>query len=240
MSNHNGTATETRLVASRKNHATVHTATVDVKIMRLAKKQVTMSVFRQLDEKSIFRRDKWKPQLRGTPRGRVNYTWKENPGWARYHIVWQWDDQLFRMGLPLPHHVKRHDSFWGQGGGNVANLWTECQREHDEKEKAETDAEWAKRNREYKDELKEYCAKYNAWAKKNGKEQISARALESDSMSEIDSVLEGEAPEIGYPPRPPEEWDVVPSTPVKIIESFELYVAQLEIFEQLDQLFIAV
>lgn len=81
-----------------KRHAVVHTASIDVKIMRLDKKQVTMSVFRQLPERSIFA-DEVSISLRGTPWGIVRYVWKDCPEWADCHLVWQQDDELFRMPL---------------------------------------------------------------------------------------------------------------------------------------------
>lgn len=82
-----------------KRHATVHTAAIDVKIMRLDKKQVTLSVFRQLDEELIFNAD---GTLRGTPWGRVNYTWKGNKNGTVFHVVWQDGDKLKRSPVPKP------------------------------------------------------------------------------------------------------------------------------------------
>lgn len=84
-----------------KQHAVLHTAAIDVKIMRLEKRQVTLSVFRQLQEQSIFDPDKEPARLVGTPWGRVQYLWKGCPDWANYHLVWQFENQLRRMPLPL-------------------------------------------------------------------------------------------------------------------------------------------
>jgi hypothetical protein len=94
-----------------RNQATVHTASLDVKIMRLDKKQVTLSVFRQIPEESILalnafldERDdieRYEPLLAGVPWGIVRYTWDKSPPWADYYLVWQRDEQLYRMPLPL-------------------------------------------------------------------------------------------------------------------------------------------
>jgi hypothetical protein len=80
-----------------KEHAVVHTASIDVKIMRLNKRQVTMSVFRQLDHQPIFLSD---GSLCGTPWGRVNYTWNGNPDGTAFHVVWQEGDRLKRSPVP--------------------------------------------------------------------------------------------------------------------------------------------
>lgn len=89
------------------NHAIIHTASIDVAIMRLNKKQVTLSVFRQLDEESIFLSD---GSLRGTPWGRVNYTWKDNKPGTAFHVVWQDGEYLKRSAVPkTPIVIPRND-----------------------------------------------------------------------------------------------------------------------------------
>lgn len=80
-----------------KSHAVVHTATIDVKILRLDKRQLTQSVFRQLDEQLIFRSD---GTLGGTPWGRVNYTWKDNPPGTVFHVIYQDGENLKRSPVP--------------------------------------------------------------------------------------------------------------------------------------------
>jgi len=92
-----GTPPERRALALHKQHAVVHTASIDVHIMRLDKRQVTMSVFRQLDEESVFLTD---GTLRGTVWGRVNYLWKDNPKGTAFHVVWQDGDRLKRCAVP--------------------------------------------------------------------------------------------------------------------------------------------
>lgn len=64
----------------------VETPTVDVQVIRLDKKQMTMSVFRQLDEELVFLAD---GGLRGRVWGRVNYKWKDSLASTEYYVVWQ-------------------------------------------------------------------------------------------------------------------------------------------------------
>jgi hypothetical protein len=80
-----------------REHAIVHTGSIDVKIIRLDKRQLTMAVFRQLDEESIFLLD---GSLRGVPWGRINYTWKGNPDDTAFHVIWQDGDYLKRSPVP--------------------------------------------------------------------------------------------------------------------------------------------
>jgi hypothetical protein len=83
----------------------VSTVTVEIKTLTLGRKQMTLSVFRQLPRRSIF--DPEECLLRGTPWGRVNYFWAggcatfvDND--CRYyspdhlHVVWQDGPKLFR------------------------------------------------------------------------------------------------------------------------------------------------
>lgn len=77
--------------------ASVQTATVDVKIIRLNKRQLTQSVFRQLEEEFIIGKD---GKLKGTPWGRVNYTWKDNGPNVDCHVIWQSGSLLRRSPPP--------------------------------------------------------------------------------------------------------------------------------------------
>jgi hypothetical protein len=80
-----------------RNHATIHTATISVKVIRIDKKQVTLATFRQLDEESIFLAD---GTLRGVPWGRVSYTWQGCGKDTDFHVVWQDGDRLKRSAVP--------------------------------------------------------------------------------------------------------------------------------------------
>lgn len=95
--------------AITKQHAIVHTAAIDVKIMRLEKKQVTLSVFRQLEEQSIFAPGEAPPRTLGKPWGRVNYIWKGCPEWASYYLVWQLEGELRRMPCTLVDGESRYE-----------------------------------------------------------------------------------------------------------------------------------
>lgn len=101
-----------RAYALHKQHAVVHTASIDVKIMRLDKRQVTMSVFRQLDEELIFAAD---GSLRGTPWGRVSYLWKDNREGTAFHVVWQDGDRIKRSPVPKDWIAKMWNE-WLYGG----------------------------------------------------------------------------------------------------------------------------
>jgi hypothetical protein len=97
-----------------KEHAVLHAASIDVKILRLDKRQLTLSVARQLREKSIFLfddLDSFVDGLRGTPWGTINYVWDKCPAWAGYQLLWQEGDLLYRM--PLPWVADLFESFPG-------------------------------------------------------------------------------------------------------------------------------
>lgn len=90
------------------NHAIIHTVTVDVKILRLDKKQMTLSVFRQLPESNIFVIDRQVVDGRysivalalcGIPWGTVNYKWSGSMDWASRYLVWSDTKKLYRMPL---------------------------------------------------------------------------------------------------------------------------------------------
>ncbi len=95
-------------VVVHKDHAVIHTATIDVKIMRLGKRQVTQSVFRQLEEECVFDVGL---ELRGKLWGRVNYLWNGCPAYTNYHIVWQKENELRRMPLCLIKSLE-HVCYW--------------------------------------------------------------------------------------------------------------------------------
>jgi hypothetical protein len=75
------------------SEAIVHTATVEVKTLMISGRQVTLSVFRQLKNESIF--DSEAMTLRGVPWGAVNYFWGDcKPD--HLHVVWQYGSELRR------------------------------------------------------------------------------------------------------------------------------------------------
>jgi hypothetical protein len=87
-------------VVRHTGHAVVHTASIDVKVMRLDRRQMTLSVFRQLPERCIFRGGDGTPVLLGRPWGRVLYVWNRSPAFADYYLVWTDGARLYRTPLP--------------------------------------------------------------------------------------------------------------------------------------------
>jgi hypothetical protein len=87
------------------DHATIRTATVSVKVLTLDKKQMTLSVFRQLPCEHIV--DPETRSLRGTPWGTVNYFWKDcgfDGVRDHLHVVWEKEGRLYRacIGSLIP------------------------------------------------------------------------------------------------------------------------------------------
>lgn len=75
--------------------ASINVASVEVKTLVLGRKQMTLSVFRQLPSDDVIDPDSL--DLAGTPWGRVNYFWAGCGSDAEHlHIVWQRDKELFR------------------------------------------------------------------------------------------------------------------------------------------------
>lgn len=104
------TATNGRHITTRE--ATVRTATVSVKVLTLDKRQVTLSVFRQLiNEDLMYWNEDGSMSFAGVPWGTVNYFW---PGcgiedWMsrdpHLHVVWQKGDELRRACVPSARNV---------------------------------------------------------------------------------------------------------------------------------------
>jgi hypothetical protein len=79
------------------HNAEIKTAAVEIKTLTVTGKQVTLAVFRQLQEAPLINRD---GSLRGIPRGTVNYhpdkCGDERPHW---HVVWQDGTELLRAAV---------------------------------------------------------------------------------------------------------------------------------------------
>jgi hypothetical protein len=74
-------------VKVHKDHAIVHTGSIDVKVLRLNKRQLTMGTFRQLCESLLFNYD---GTMSGIPWGWVNYTWgDDHKRGVMGHVVFQ-------------------------------------------------------------------------------------------------------------------------------------------------------
>jgi hypothetical protein len=84
--------------------AIVKTASVEVRVLTLSGKQVTLAVFRQLQEEDIFDCTGALPSLRGVPWGHVNYCPNGDKCRApesyirteHLHVVWQLGEELRR------------------------------------------------------------------------------------------------------------------------------------------------
>ncbi len=77
--------------------ASVKTASVTIQSLSIGSKQVTLSVFRQVELEDLI--DPGTLQLKGIPWGRVNYYWKDND--VGLHILWQKSTELRRDLLVL-------------------------------------------------------------------------------------------------------------------------------------------
>lgn len=80
------------------HEATIQTVQVEIQTMRVGKKQVTQSLFRQLPHARLL--DAKTVQLRGVPWGHVNYWWDgDGSGFGdgrKLHVVWQLGSELRR------------------------------------------------------------------------------------------------------------------------------------------------
>jgi hypothetical protein len=79
--------------------ATVQTVQVEIKVLKVGKKQVTMGLFRQLKRRRLL--DPETVQLHGVPWGHVNYRWEGDgrQDWRDdpyLHVVWQLGEALYR------------------------------------------------------------------------------------------------------------------------------------------------
>jgi len=79
-----------------KSHAILHTASIDVKVLRIDKRQMTMGVFRQLPESPVVDTGFC---LNGQMWGIVRYTWKETPQWATAYVVWEHEGTLYKSPI---------------------------------------------------------------------------------------------------------------------------------------------
>jgi hypothetical protein len=99
----------------RIHEATVQTMQVEIQVLKVGKKQVTMGMFRQLPAAPLLSGEEL--SLRGVPWGHVNYWWdgdgSRNNDDARLHIIWQQDTGLYRSVIhrrPSPQTRRRFQS----------------------------------------------------------------------------------------------------------------------------------
>ncbi|WP_411088342.1 hypothetical protein [Streptomyces sp. 061-3] len=82
-------------------NATITTAAVEVKTLTISGKQVTLAVFRQLEDKTIL--NPLDATLVGEPWGRVNYHPDKCADWPEHlHVVWQVGSELRRAHVVTP------------------------------------------------------------------------------------------------------------------------------------------
>jgi hypothetical protein len=98
----------------------IQTATVAIKTITLGKKQMTLSVFRQLPNRHIIQvePDGVEFSFRGEPWGLVNYFWNDcgylvhgRPA-EHLHVVWQGGNRLYRACVGI---VRMRPSRWTRG-----------------------------------------------------------------------------------------------------------------------------
>ncbi|MER7773188.1 hypothetical protein [Kitasatospora sp. NPDC096140] len=83
------------------HNATIQTAAVEVKTLTISGKQVTLAVFRQLQEEAVL--DPTDATIAGEAWGRVNYhPDKCGDDKEHIHVVWQRDGELRRAAVRAP------------------------------------------------------------------------------------------------------------------------------------------
>lgn len=89
--------------------AKIKTAAVEIKSLTVSGKQVTLAVFRQLQEESLFDMDGCDMTFEGIPWGRVNYHFDKcgidpetGKHYTHLHIVWQKGNELRRTLVEHP------------------------------------------------------------------------------------------------------------------------------------------
>jgi hypothetical protein len=112
--------------------AHVITATVNVQVIRIGKKQMTLSVFRQLPRRHVIWHDgeEMALALRGEPWGLVNYFW-DGCGYSKadgdhLHVVWCGAGRLYRACVGRVRNVGASGYYRGdpEGLGKFATpLW---------------------------------------------------------------------------------------------------------------------
>jgi hypothetical protein len=93
--------------------ASIESATVTINTLTISGKQVTLNVFRQLQDAVLINHD---GSLAGPPWGMVNYHQKKCDKLEKHaHVVWQLDDQLRRDTIQPP----RWEPYWS----DVCDAW---------------------------------------------------------------------------------------------------------------------
>lgn len=102
-----------RMPVINVENAQVKTASVEIKALTVSGKQITLSVFRQIEEENLL--DKEDATINGLPWGKINYFWGKDKETVGLHILWQRDKQLKRFIMPdngekfIYHPLFEHD-----------------------------------------------------------------------------------------------------------------------------------
>ena len=92
---------DTQVKALAMNEVTILQASIEVKVIKIGNRQVTLSVFRQLPEGMVIHQVDC--QIMGVPWGRVNYHVDcEKAADHHFHVVFQRDGKLFRSIVESP------------------------------------------------------------------------------------------------------------------------------------------
>ncbi len=97
--------------------ASIKQVSIEVKVIKIDNKQMTLAVFRQLPEEPIL--NDLTGELRGQPWGRVNYCPDCKDVVPHFHIVWQKDNTLCRATIEKrwsggPHKALRDELLYGK------------------------------------------------------------------------------------------------------------------------------
>jgi hypothetical protein len=93
-------------------NATITTATIQIRTLTIGKKQVTLAVFRQLEDADIIKT--LDADLAGEPWGRVNYhPDKCADAKEHIHVVWQQGDELRRATVYAPSVAAHRNPYAG-------------------------------------------------------------------------------------------------------------------------------
>src|ERR1043166_3565481 len=125
--------------------ATIKTCSIEVKVMRISARQVTMSVFRQLPCETVIDPDSG--LLAGEVWGRVNYYWGDCTD-NHLHVVWLREGQLLRSCVG----AKPPDPWWNDGRHpSWAPSWTQIDELNHDLEYLY--ASWRRKSREAKSDF---------------------------------------------------------------------------------------
>jgi len=88
-----------------KQTAVLTTGVIEVQVLTLEKRKLTMGVFRQIPTAPVFqtltkRQRKFRIRKGATLWGIVRYTWTKSPAWAECYVVWELDGRLHKTPLP--------------------------------------------------------------------------------------------------------------------------------------------